>query len=364
MHRIGHHIRRFTGGQDRSRQFLRLLAFIALVLAVWWGWDALRPQGPVVMLRSQEDVDAMLAEGNLPANLPFALSAKRADYGIIASQPPFLFRVVADPLDVSGAGKQHLLVGARDPQGVASVVTEVEEDSTISKITLKLISGNATSGFWYGERDVPSAALSRYRLRFLAKNTQSKEASFVVSWPEGAGTLLYKPLGFFEAFKIAEASHSTCSALPLTGNSTISSSCTLSGVDGLDGGTLTVSGTGVQLTIGASATLGFATISIASGGSIAITSGGQISKSNIWMQDSDADTYYNFHNQKAQSASPGAGWTRKNAVGQSSEDCYDANANAKPGQTSYFTTNRGDGSFDYDCNGTEDKEFTTTNTCP
>jgi hypothetical protein len=32
-------------------------------------------------------------------------------------------------------------------------------------------------------------------------------------------------------------------------------------------------------------------------------------------------------------------------------DCYDANANARPGQTAAFGTNRGDGSFDYDCNG-------------
>jgi hypothetical protein len=31
-------------------------------------------------------------------------------------------------------------------------------------------------------------------------------------------------------------------------------------------------------------------------------------------------------------------------------DCYDANANARPGQTSSFTANRGDGSFDYNCN--------------
>jgi len=32
-------------------------------------------------------------------------------------------------------------------------------------------------------------------------------------------------------------------------------------------------------------------------------------------------------------------------------DCYDSNANAKPGQTNYYTVNRGDGSFDYDCDG-------------
>lgn len=32
-------------------------------------------------------------------------------------------------------------------------------------------------------------------------------------------------------------------------------------------------------------------------------------------------------------------------------DCYDSNASAYPGQTAYFTTNRGDGSFDYNCDG-------------
>lgn len=35
-------------------------------------------------------------------------------------------------------------------------------------------------------------------------------------------------------------------------------------------------------------------------------------------------------------------------------DCYDSNANAKPGQTTCYTTNRGDGSFDYNCSGAND----------
>lgn len=33
-------------------------------------------------------------------------------------------------------------------------------------------------------------------------------------------------------------------------------------------------------------------------------------------------------------------------------DCYDQNASARPGQSAYFTSARGDGSFDYDCSGT------------
>lgn len=40
-------------------------------------------------------------------------------------------------------------------------------------------------------------------------------------------------------------------------------------------------------------------------------------------------------------------------------DCYDGNAKAHPGQTSFFTTDRGDGSFDYDCNGKADEELVT-----
>jgi len=34
-------------------------------------------------------------------------------------------------------------------------------------------------------------------------------------------------------------------------------------------------------------------------------------------------------------------------------DCYDLNSNARPDQTKFFATNRGDGSFDYDCDGSE-----------
>lgn len=40
-------------------------------------------------------------------------------------------------------------------------------------------------------------------------------------------------------------------------------------------------------------------------------------------------------------------------------------SNAHPGQTSYFTTSRGDGSFDYDCSGSETKnaDCTSVGTC-
>jgi prepilin-type N-terminal cleavage/methylation domain-containing protein len=47
----------------------------------------------------------------------------------------------------------------------------------------------------------------------------------------------------------------------------------------------------------------------------------------------------------------------------SGTDCYDVNPNARPGQTNYFTTDRGDGSYDYDCDSTITKSNCTANIC-
>jgi hypothetical protein len=44
-------------------------------------------------------------------------------------------------------------------------------------------------------------------------------------------------------------------------------------------------------------------------------------------------------------------------------DCYDYNASAKPGQLSYFTGSRGDGSYDYNCDGSQTQQITTIGGC-
>jgi hypothetical protein len=44
-------------------------------------------------------------------------------------------------------------------------------------------------------------------------------------------------------------------------------------------------------------------------------------------------------------------------------DCYDLNASARPNQTGYFSGDRGDGSFDYDCNGAPEKQWTAIASC-
>lgn len=45
------------------------------------------------------------------------------------------------------------------------------------------------------------------------------------------------------------------------------------------------------------------------------------------------------------------------------DDCLDSNPDVFPGQTQFFKVDRGDGSFDYDCNGAEEKRYTEGHTC-
>jgi hypothetical protein len=65
-----------------------------------------------------------------------------------------------------------------------------------------------------------------------------------------------------------------------------------------------------------------------------------------WYQDFDSDTYGNPNVTTSACSQPG-GYV------SNSDDCYDSNANAKPGQTTCYTSNRGDGSFDYNCDSSQ-----------
>ena len=48
---------------------------------------------------------------------------------------------------------------------------------------------------------------------------------------------------------------------------------------------------------------------------------------------------------------------------KNSDDCYDENKEAHPGQSNFFAKDRGDGSFDYDCSGKAERESTDTGEC-
>jgi hypothetical protein len=64
----------------------------------------------------------------------------------------------------------------------------------------------------------------------------------------------------------------------------------------------------------------------------------------IWYRDSDGDGYGDKSG-AVRSAKPPAGHVAN------SLDCFDRNREARPGQKKHFVDHRGDGSFDYDCDG-------------
>ncbi len=80
-----------------------------------------------------------------------------------------------------------------------------------------------------------------------------------------------------------------------------------------------------------------------------------------WYRDADND---NFGGEVFQSTTrPGPEWKTYQELqplpgGQGGiGDCYDANANAYPGAVTYYNIHRGDGSFDYNCNGVSDYQL-------
>jgi hypothetical protein len=76
-----------------------------------------------------------------------------------------------------------------------------------------------------------------------------------------------------------------------------------------------------------------------------------------YYADDDKDSYGDPGDSKCLCAAK-APYTASNA-----SDCYDGNSAAKPGSVSWYGTHRGDGSYDYNCDGTQQKQYTTTFTC-
>ncbi len=82
-------------------------------------------------------------------------------------------------------------------------------------------------------------------------------------------------------------------------------------------------------------------------GSWGSCSGG--SSPRTYYRDMDGDGYGNAGVTTSACSAP-SGYVSDNT------DCYDNNYNAHPRQGGWFTTNRGDGSFDYNCDGAETQE--------
>jgi len=233
---------------------------------------------------------------------------------------PKILQATIDPPDVHVGDTQKLSVIVEDSVPVTSVEAQIQTDNETITLPLTLV-GPVSKGellpvkyavdndnhlvILDGAKDTASnissiafaADLQKlkyegqwvvrdthntyYHTTFTAKDEAGKSSSITLAWSDLCG-------------------------LPISGDATISSVCTISGAtDGVDNGNLTVA-TSVALSAGG--VLAFNSgfhITINSGGSIVICSGCSIKKTNLWVIDQDRDGYASGTVQYAQDSSSG-----------------------------------------------------------
>jgi hypothetical protein len=263
------------------------------------------------------------ADEKIPARSSALLSEPEI-FSIYSSGYPKFLKAIIDPLDVHVGDIQTMTVEVEDPSGIDWVKAEIGHDAGTTEIELELIKGE-----WHGEWLVYNTHSKTYYTTFTAQNKKGEQNSITLAWTDPC-------------------------APPNGGDWTLDGNCAISGVDGVDDGNLTI--VTYTLTIQNGGTFAWNSgknITISSG-SIAINSGGVLNKTNLWVNDSDEDTYYNISNegQVAQDDSPGPGYVRRNTV-TTADDCDDTCATCYPGSTSYTSTPDG---LDQDCDGLVDED--------
>ncbi|MEX0932980.1 MAG: hypothetical protein WDZ77_02690 [Candidatus Pacearchaeota archaeon] len=262
----------------------------------------------------------------------------KMEYGPFSSDEPKLpeFRkAIVDPLDVLPGDNQTFTVEVYSPYGVLNVTSITELDNSTSKLNFEKINEttneeNETIETWEVTWVVNDVHTTTYRTNITAEDNEDNSNSIILTWTD------------------------SCKSQIFHGQDNTINSCTVSsGVEGLDGGSLTIN-SGETLTLSGGTFYFNSGQSITVSGSISL-SGGSISKGNLSYTDTDGDGYAPSGTLKTSSSNA---VRAKDALG--TNDCYDSNANAKPGQTSWFTAHRGDTSYDYNCDSSATKRWTAT----
>ena len=266
-----------------------------------------------------------------------AAASGRQTYSIMAAhRSPNFTKAIIDPEDVKLDQKQTMTVYVSDDKAsIVEVIAEIETDKGKIKEPLKLKSGTDRDGIWEGSWIVKDTHDTTYVTVFKAKNNLGETGEARLSWTDpGCG----------------------CTGTACT----ISASCTISGVDGADGGTFeihTILGGGVTIAAGGTLIAGALYYWGSYGVLVKNDDTGVVninSTNTICMTDADSD---NYPANTTQIANCTSGRRRYLMSSITTTDCYDSNANARPGQTNWFTTQRGDSSFDYNCVNGQEKQY-------
>lgn len=347
---------------------LALTAFAVLALLAWHYYIPLAPSAPSAGVSVNSSAP--------PAARKFWLPASPETYRIAqaAEVQPRIIEATIDPPDVHVGDVQKFQVIAYSPAGIESVAAVIEIDHGTTTVALAKT----------GERAAGELQLLPYRIADNGKVEILKKPSSLAELLPGAtaqaeqgkaevwegqwtvrdthNTVYHTTFavkdreGWTNSVTIA---WSDACSIPQSGDWSIFSSgnCTISSTDGVENGNATI----VTYTLTLNAAFAFNTgqqVTVTSG-SIAVGSGGSLVETNLWQLDADTDAYPGNGTQYAQSSAPGGSYRRRYNL-QATIDCYDSNASAYPGQTAYFTTDRGDNSWDYSCDSVEERKYPQT----
>lgn len=245
------------------------------------------------------------------------------------------------PRDVKVGDIQTVTAEVEDPDGITELKTETVLDHSTKIKFMDPIEGAAagcTSCKWRVTWEVNDTSTRTYHTVLTAKNSKGETNSVTLAWTD------------------------PCS--PSNGGDwTLDGNCTFSGTGGVDEGNFT-GASGYTVTISAGGTFAVNKgYSFDPGkASIALGSGAQIVFTNLWIKDADGDGYApSATDQSAADTAPANYVNRATITG--TDDCYDSNSTAKSGTTTFYSTDRGDGSYDYNCDNSQEKEYTATNSC-
>ena len=358
------------------------LAFIAVA----WGigtrlFVAQKAAAPESPLASVSFAYSTNAKGK-----PWTIQTGKSQFTVASKEtyPRFVLGTI-NPTKVSIGDTQKMQIVVRDNVPLVKVWAVIEHDNGTTTVPLTLgasstVSYNTIENQKYlvgndgklvvndGKNKTPAIADLIQSLVQEAQAEQAMDYSYSGSWiVHDTATITYHTTFYAldaqgRTTKLVLAWSDPCS---IGTNGFLQNTCNLtSATDGTDATSTNLSS--YNLTLGPNGLYvvnpNYSVI-IPSGASITIncTSGvcGTLNtKEYLYYQDQDGDGYtpnnikfaltistvtttWNGYNLRRVSATVGGA--------NPTLDCYDQNANAHPGQTAWFTTNRGDGSFNYSC---------------
>jgi hypothetical protein len=266
--------------------------------------------------------------------------AEKVEY-IVTSSPdiyPEFKSVIIDPLDVHIGDNQIFTAVVYSPYDVVSVIATTQLDNEVLTLSLAKISENAGTSTWTANWKVYDTHINTYRTTFTAIDNKGNENSVGLTWTDACTDQFVH-------------------GLP----STISVNCSIGAdtITGADTSNIFLA-SGVTITLNQNSILAYTPGNAFSidGTILKNGTGSMITKQYLFYYDADNDrhsantTYF-----LSTTGTNASGRVRPiYLLGSASDDCDGTNANVYTGQTSYFTTHRGDGSYDYNCDSVDSKD--------